>query len=227
MQLFLVRHGNTFGPDQIGGQRTFMSGCNNNIPLVKTGREQAVAMAQYLQHHDYVPTVLYANHLIRTWEHASIIRDYFYLKQNHYIPLCLDEHLLELDYGTWAGLTTHGETAETNEVIATFGLQAWEDWQQRRMLLNNPPHNWQITEAQLVASIQTFFNYLIQQYSSDDVIIAMGSQGSLAFVNALFEGGMAEAIKQDRHKVKTGHFCHLRYSKGTWLINSWNQNPKN
>ena len=56
MRLYALRHGNTFGEDQEGGKRVFMSGSKNNIPLVNTGREQARRFAEHLDTQGIIPT---------------------------------------------------------------------------------------------------------------------------------------------------------------------------
>ncbi|MGJ3494301.1 bifunctional RNase H/acid phosphatase [Piscirickettsia salmonis] len=225
MKVFACRHGNTFGPDQQGGERIFMSGCNNNIPLVATGREQARNFAKHLDQRHIMPSALYANHLVRTWEMAVIIREYFLFKYNIEIPLYKDERLLELDYGAWAGLTTQGETAQTNEVIAQFGLDAWQTWQHERKMPVGAPHHWQVSEAEMVNSVTGFFQNLINHHTSDDVIIAIGSQGSLTFINHFLDGGMSAAVEKKRIKIKTGHFCELDYKNNEWNLLRWNQRP--
>jgi len=219
MKIFLCRHGNTFGPDQKGGERIFMCGSLNNIPLVEAGRMQAQSMAQYLDAKNIKPAALYANHLIRTWEYAEIIKKYFLDQHKIDIPLYKDERLLEVDYGTWAGLTTE-------EVIAKFGQKAWDDWQNKRIIPNHPPHNWEITREKIIANIRAFFDNLKEKYS-DETVVAIGSQGSITFVNELFDGGMSQAIIDNHYKIKTGRFAEIRYDNDKWKLISWNRNPKN
>jgi len=225
MRIFVVRHGNTFGPDQAGGEHIFMCGSRNNIPLVQKGREQARMMAQYLNDHDIIPTAIYANHLIRVWEHATLIREYFYNHQHIDIPVYLDEKLTELDYGNWAGLMTKGHSSLDNEVIANFGQKAWDDWQDQRIIPNGAPHNWKMTREEIIENVKSFFDMLTTHHQFDDVIVAMGSQGSLSFVNELFEGGMDLAILENRFKIKTGHFSEIAYDGDEFRLISWNQNP--
>lgn len=225
MRVFICRHGNTFGLDQPGGQRIFMCGSKNNIPLVESGRQQARIMAQYLRKVKVAPNAIYANHLIRTWEYAAIIKEFFHQQLKLDIPFYLDEHLLELDYGNWAGLNTQGNSAADNEVIAKFGDQAWHSWQEKRIIPNQPPHNWQITKTQIVANIQIFLTHLVKYHKQDDTIVTVGSQGSITFLNALLPGGMEQAIAENRFKIKTGHFVEIKYNQAKWQLVNWNKNP--
>ncbi|MBN1960076.1 MAG: histidine phosphatase family protein [Deltaproteobacteria bacterium] len=219
MILYIVRHGNTFGDDQEGGKRVFMAGCNQNIPLVASGRAQARAFAQYLEKVASHPTAIYASHLLRTWEFASIIREYFFNQHKFEISLYRDERLLELDYGDWAGLTTDGEH---NEIIAKFGLDAWQAWQQQRVFHNFPPHNWRITEIEVKNNIIGFTNDIIERYNDNDVVIAVGSQGSLYYFNALLDAQMQNLQVTERLRIKTGNFCKLVYDTGYWRLIEWN-----
>jgi probable phosphoglycerate mutase len=217
MKIFLCRHGNTFGPDQEGGERVFICGNKNNIPLVKAGRMQAKSMAQYLVTNNIKPAAIYANHLIRTWEYAEIIKKYFFDQHKIDIPMYKDERLLEVDYGAWAGLTS-------SEVIAKFGQKAWDDWQNKRIIPNHSPHNWEITREKIIGNIRAFFDDLKNKYPNETVI-AIGSQGSITFVNELFDGGMEQAIIDDHYKIKTGHFVEIHYDNDKWKLISWNENP--
>lgn len=218
MQIFLCRHGNTFGPDQQGGEHVFMCGGLNNIPLVESGRTQARNMAKYFADNNIIPTAIYANHLIRTWEYAVIIKEYLLNRLNITIPLYKDERLVELDYGKWAGLTQ-------DEVITKFGQQAWDDWQNKRIIPNHAPHNWQVTHEEITNNIHDFFNDLKTKYKKDETIIAIGSQGSIAFANELFDGGMQQAIVENRYKIKTGRFVEISYDNNKWNLIKWNETP--
>lgn len=216
MRIFLCRHGNTFGPDQEGGERVFMSGSCNNIPLVEAGRAQARDVASYLMNNNIKPAAIYANHLIRTWEYASIIKEHYHCQLQTNIPLHKDERLLEIDYGAWAGLTTA-------EIIEKFGQKAWDDWQNNRIIPNQSPHNWRVTREKMLENIRSFFAWLVDKHQ-DETVIAIGSQGSITFVNELFDGGMEQAIANNHYKIKTGRFVEMRYD-GKWKLINWNKKP--
>ena len=89
MDWLVARHGHTFGPDQLGGEKVILCGSGQNIPLVARGRDKARAFAEYLWHQDLVPTALYANHLLRTWEHACLIRETLRQKTQTEVPIYL------------------------------------------------------------------------------------------------------------------------------------------
>ena len=219
MKIFLIRHGNTFGDDQQDGKPIFMCGSKNNIPLVSSGRMQARAMAKFLESRNI--KAIYSGSLIRTWEHAVIIREHLIQQKKFEPPLYLSEQLIELDYGNWAGLATVGETKETNEVIANFGKQAWDDWQQKRIIPNYSPHLWQVTREQLVERIHNFFKILSTKYQKDDVVIVISSQGVITFVNELFDGKMEQAILENRLKVKPGNYCEIDVIDHKFKLIAW------
>lgn len=223
MRLFLVRHGHTFAPDQINGPKEVMLGCNNDLPLVEKGKGYALAFAHYLQTRNLQPTAIYTNYLKRTSEHAQIIATQFGL--NNLIKQT--DALLEFDYGNWAGLKTSGNTAQTNEVIAKFGMQAWQDWQQRRIIPNQSPHFWKITKAEIIGKLQDFLKFLTKNYQPDDTIVAIGSQGSISFINELLPGGMASAVQENRQSIKPGHFSEfeLDINSESLTLNNWNLSP--
>lgn len=225
MRVIIARHGYTFGPDQEGGERPVMCGCNQNLPLVQRGREKAILLANYFDKEGIVPTVFFANYLIRTWEHACILRDYYYFNYGRDIPLYQDHSLVEFDYGAWAGLVTEGSTAETNEVIARFGKQAWDDWQLKRKIPTGAPHHWEVSIQTITKRIQQFFTKLLKQFTEDDVVVAIASQGSMSFIHTLLPGGMEQAVKNHNLKTAPGNFCELVYARGEWTLIGWNVEP--
>lgn len=224
MKVFLIRHGNTFGEDQIGGNKVFLCGSKNNIPLVNMGRQKARDMARFLEMSKI--SAIYASPLIRTWEHATIIREHLIaqnLANDISLPLYPREELVELDYGNWAGLATDGNSKETNEVIAKFGEQAWHDWQQKRIIPNHHPHNWQITKDEIINRVKGFFNMLCTTYQNKETVVVISSQGVITFVNELFSGGMEQAIKEHRLKVSPGNYCEIELLNDKFKLISWNQ----
>lgn len=234
MKLILARHGNTFGPDQEGGEKIIMAGCHNNLPLVEKGRQQARQLAEHLLARKMTPHVIYSSTLLRTWEYATIVREFFYHRNRssndssshtQHIPLYAHHNLMEFDYGKWSGLHTEGKTAQTNEVIAQFGEEAWENWQKKRI---PPPQNkaeWKTTPEEMIHRMRLFFNELEEIYalSKDSVILAITSQGNLSFSRAICPGGMKEAIEKGELSVQTGKFCEWDWNGSEWQLIYWNQ----
>ena len=98
-------------------------------------------------------------------------------------------------------------------------------WQKQRIILNEPPHNWQPTQAELLHSIQNFLSILKITHNKNDVIIAIGSQGSISYLNTLLPGGMKQAIAENRYKIKTGRFVEFDYDGEELRLVGWDVNP--
>lgn len=225
MDWYIVRHGYTFGPDQQGGERPIICGSGENPPLVARGRTKARAFAAELLAKEITPKVIYANHLLRTWEHGALIREAFHQHTSAEIPLLLDDSLLELDYGAWAGLEVSGNTPETNQVIAQFGQQVWDDWQQRRIMPQGAPHNWQTTADAVQQRLQDFATQLVNDCVAQDTAVSIGSQGTITYLHSLLPGGMAEAVAAGQLKTAPGNYAHLRFEHNAWQLLAWNQDP--
>ena len=228
MKLVLARHGNTFGPDQEGGEKIIVAGCHNDLPLVEEGRRQARRLAQYLFNQSIVPDAIYSSRLLRTWEYAVIVREFFHHKNDESMPLRAHDSLMEFDYGKWAGLCASGKDSQTNEVIARFGKAAWENWQNKRIAPSQEIAAWETTPEEMIRRMQSFFNELSQTYGpTHSTILAITSQGNLSFSRALNPGGMEEAVAKEEIAVQTGKFCLWEWSaeKG-WNLIRWNASPK-
>jgi probable phosphoglycerate mutase len=216
MKVYCLRHGNTFGPDQQGGERIYYCGSKNNIPLVKTGREQIRSFASYLTQQGINLKTAYASSLIRVWESGVIIREHFLKEGKNEFPIFLDDRLMELDYGDWGGVNEE-------KIIEKFGEESVRNWQEKRIAPSNA--NWQLKPENVKDNLASLFDDLIKQYKKDDEILIISSQGVLTFLPHLMPGGMEEAIANDRYKVKTGRFCLLDYDydNKVWKLIKWNE----
>ncbi|MCK5285433.1 MAG: histidine phosphatase family protein, partial [Alphaproteobacteria bacterium] len=66
--LIIVRHGNTFSPEDTPTR----VGAHTDLPLVKKGEEQARAVGKYLSENRMIPDVVYTSNLQRTIQTAKI-----------------------------------------------------------------------------------------------------------------------------------------------------------
>ncbi|HSI97008.1 MAG TPA: histidine phosphatase family protein [Gaiellaceae bacterium] len=89
--IVLVRHGQT----DWNVERRFQG--RADIPLNATGRAQAAELAELLA--DHRPTIVYSSPLLRALETAEIVADRLRA------PVRTSESLLEVDVGSWSGLT--------------------------------------------------------------------------------------------------------------------------
>ena len=115
MELILVRHGNTFQ----SGDKAYWVGAGEDLPLVSTGREQAILLSTAFKKVRFLPQAIYSGPLKRTAEFAEIIINQLQLNTKTII----DHRLNEINYGQWAGLTSQA-------VCDQFGKTTLENWEQ-------------------------------------------------------------------------------------------------
>jgi broad specificity phosphatase PhoE len=107
--ILLVRHGET----DWNRERRFQG--QADIPLNETGREQARRLAETFGGEPF--SAVYTSPLLRARETAEIIA----LPRG--LPVEPEEALLEIDVGSWAGLTTADVEARFAE-----GYRVWKEW---------------------------------------------------------------------------------------------------
>ena len=76
--LLIIRHGNTFNPEDTPTR----VGCRTDIPLTKSGIEQARALGHFLKQEKLCPDALYASELMRARETATLLAHEANLKIN-------------------------------------------------------------------------------------------------------------------------------------------------
>ncbi len=112
-RVFVVRHGNTFGPEdvvrRIGGR--------TDLPLVSSGREQARALGRHFTARGIVFDSCLCGPLSRTRQTAELISD----TAGYNWPITLTEALREIDHGP-------DEGRPEAEVIARIGQPALDSW---------------------------------------------------------------------------------------------------
>ncbi len=208
MNLYLIRHGNTFEPDE----KVVWAGSRNDLPLVRKGLEQAETAAKWLLDNNVKPAVLFCGPLARTRTFASIIRERIGLSA----PL-IDQRLNELDYGEWSGLTD----AEVSGLFGEDALTAWRDegtWPARG--------NWGKSEAEVLEETRAFLSDMADKFSSEDSVIAVTSNGRLKY----FLKACRHNVPAGEISVKTGRICliscHAGPGEGVLCdVLFWNKKP--
>jgi broad specificity phosphatase PhoE len=210
MELILGRHGNTFEANQTPK----WVGSKNDLPLSKTGIEQAETLALYLKKNSIKLDAIYCGPLQRTKIYAEIILD----KISPNLILIVDNRLNEIDYGTWSGLTT----AEVQERFGTKELELWEKY-------SNWPTtgNWKPSEKIAETEAISFANDLIKKYPANSKILAISSNGRLRYFLKLITNEFALRIKNQTIKTATGNISKLIYknSNNKWNLEFWNLRP--
>lgn len=208
MKMILSRHGNTFNP----GETAVWVGSRNDLPLVETGFNQAKILASCLQQARVYPSAIYCGPLQRTQVYAQIIVKELKLPSQ---PI-VDERLNEIDYGVWTGLSNQ-------QIRSQFGAQELEAWEKHSQWPSTA--HWDGSAELLNAQINSFCNDIIQQYSSNDTILIISSNGRLRYFLNLAPGEFEQQLAKQTVKVATGNICQLSYNKAQWKINYWNQAP--
>jgi len=202
-RIILVRHGNTFGPDETPRR----VGLKTDIPLVESGQRQAQKLGELFKERGYVFDAAYTSTLKRTIETAQIALTA--AGQNIQTqPLSLFD---EIDYGP-------DENKPEDEVTARIGEQALKDWNNKALV----PDGWLVDPDEIISGLKTFAADLLS--SEHQTILAVTSNGIARLAPHLtgdFEGFAAH------HKIKlsTGAFAVLDHDGQSWTIPEWNIRP--
>jgi len=211
MKLILIRHGNTFGPDDtpvwVGGQ--------DDLPLVAKGRAQAAAVAAWLKAQEIAPVRIITGPLSRTAETAEIIaRD---LERD--TKILIDERLREIDYGAWSMKTTE-------QLIDIYGEQEVADWQTHSVFPTRG--GWSPSEDQLIANLdELLWDVISEGHGPDDAVLIVSSNGVLRYFLKAIPGEFEERIQRREIKVATGALCVLDVDEDDLLaVEVWNHRPE-
>lgn len=209
IRLFLVRHGNTFE----SGQTPTQIGSRTDLPLTEHGRQQAAHCAQYFTQFP-PPRALYAGTLKRQVETATIIADALYIPERLHIG---ENALTEIDYGAWEGLTTE-------EISSRWPLE-YAEWTTAGIW---PQAIFGGTLQGHIRAITHWLDSLRTQYSSDDIVVGVTSNGTVRLFYTFLEQEW-KRLQDEKQvallKVKTGHFCELALYETTLEVKSWNIHP--
>lgn len=206
ISLILVRHGNTFESDQIPVQVGFKT----DLQLTQQGKQQAMALADYLKTNQITPDVIYAGQLKRQQETAGIIAKAFSL------PFCFEPGLNEIDYGLWEGQSE-------NEIKQKWS-KAYQDWLESAMW---PKVIFGGSLESHLAKIKTWLEHLKREHPNQTVV-GVTSNGIIRlflYFSNLNWPKLVETRELENYKVKTGHYCKLTLSPEGLEIKDWNKHP--
>ncbi len=203
-RLIVARHGNTFTSDQTPTR----VGCRTDIPLVESGRTQALRIGTYFKDKGITPTAIYTSELKRTIEMAAIIKETAMLNASaKALPV-----FNEIDYGP-------DENMPEDKVIERIGIEAIEKWNETA----TPPQGWIVDTKQIIQDLKEFAQMCVENHHGE-TILAITSNGVARFLPHLLE--TTEHFTQDL-KVSTGAFCVLEKDDNQkfWKITEWNKRP--
>lgn len=202
MKLILIRHGNTFGPEDT----PVWVGAKEDFPLVEKGLQQARDNAQALMTKGLTPTAIVAGPLQRTRVAAEIIAGDTSFKGQ----IRIDDRLKEIDYGSWGGKSD-------DEIATLYGedvMIAWREHSQRP-----DGADWMPGEDVLKNNALSVTSELQSGSDPADIVLLVTSNGILRFFH--------QALYAGRHnppsgKVKTGHMCMAELEGGMFTPICWN-----
>jgi len=207
-KLFLVRHGNTFGPGDICVQ----VGAKTDLDLVESGRAQAVAVAGWIEKNHITPSAVYSGPLKRHIQSAELVASRFKIE-----PKTGVEALNEIDFGVWEGLTPEQIEGEYPDQY-----QAWKsraEW---------PADMFEGELSQRIAQIKSWVRELSETYSADDSVVAISSGGNIRYFYSLLSSEWRKLVRDGSVgtlKVGTGRICELEVFSGSIKVLSWNVPP--
>ena len=203
--LVIARHGNTFGPDDVPTR----VGARTDLPLVDSGRAQAVRLGHYLAEQALVPDCVFTSRLQRTREMASIALECCGVDREPEARDCFDE----IDYGP-------DENKPEPDVVARVGQAAIDAWNQRAEV----PSGWRVDPDGIALNWCRFADELMGQ--DVEVALVVTSNGVARFaphITGDFEGFLGRHVP----KLSTGAVGILRHAPtdDSWVVDGWNIKP--
>ncbi|HEY0270486.1 MAG TPA: histidine phosphatase family protein [Sphingomonas sp.] len=202
--LILVRHGNTFGPDDTPTR----VGARTDLPLVASGHMQAERLGAAFADRGIVFERVLVSPLTRTRETAALIL------ARQAAPPAVEpcDWLAEIDHGP-------DENRTDDAVIARIGaaaLKAWED-------SATPPPDWTVNGAARIAAWRALFADAAG--GADRAILLVTSNGAARFA-LLADAGLAEAAKAlPSLKLRTGAWGRIAIAADGPRLLEWDRRP--
>ena len=205
MILIVARHGRTFAPHE----RPVWVGAGQDPPLVAEGEREARVLGQALA--PIAPRLrrFEASPMRRTRQFAALCRP----PQAAAVPQKVNDALMELHYGAWAGLDRH-------EVLAQSGPAALAAWEQRGAYPEGagfaPPR------AQVLAGLTAWLQNLAATFvSAQDCVVAVSHGGTLR----LLVQALNSSERPAQPKIACGHIGVLQLALGQATVRAWNVAP--
>jgi probable phosphoglycerate mutase len=204
--LIIARHGNTFA----SGETPRRVGARTDIPLVDSGREQAVNIGKYLRHNNLLPDVVYSSNLSRTRETAKIAS----LESGINCAMHKLDIFNEIDYGP-------DENKTEEEVIARIGKNAIEDWNESATV----PPGWNVAPKKIIEDWKSFADMVLRDFEGKNILVVT-SNGIARFAPHILNENSFENFRSGyKLKISTGSICLFSYIENEWQVAAWNLKP--
>ncbi|OAH38147.1 phosphoglycerate mutase [Sphingobium yanoikuyae] len=197
-RLFIVRHGNTFGP----GEPPRRVGVRTDVPLVASGELQAAALGAWFAKMGISFDRALSGPLIRTRQTADAI-----LSASP-APCTLEtaHFLAEIDHGP-------DENGLEEEVVARVGHDAIRQWDE----LARPPEGWIVDAEARIAAWRNFFS---ADASENVLLVTSNGAARFALLAAEYSGKLGSL------KLRTGAYGEIvKTDQNIFRIENWDQRP--
>lgn len=219
-QLIIVRHGNTFLPDQTPTR----VGARTDLPLVEN--EKALAVGKWLKQENCIPDYIYAAPLKRTRETAEII------KASLDIPteIIMNDKFVEIDYGPDENKTEDEvrkrlgtlyfektKLSLSEDKLIEKGKEIINDWDINAVV----PEGWDVDIHEIIDNWIEFS----QQIPENSKVLICSSNGIIRFSPHILGDKYQEFVAQHPLKVATGSISIFSFEDGIWQCKVWNLKP--
>jgi len=197
----IVRHGNTFAP----GETPRRIGVATDLPLVESGREQAIRLGAHFATRGWRFSRALASPLARTRETASLILAHL-------------DHPPGIESRPWLAEIDHGpdENSPEADVVARIGADTLAAWDAHA----TPPPGWHVDAEARLDAWRAFF---ASRPSSMTLLVT--SNGAARF-GLLADAALAsQAAALPSLKLATGAFGLVALDAGGPRLVAWNERP--
>lgn len=200
LHVILCRHGNTFQK----GERVYMVGAGEDLPLTSHGLEQGRLVGEAIKGAGSIPSAIISGPLKRTRMFAEQVKTV----TGYCGDVLLDDRLTEFDYGAWSGLSNE-------EIVALSGEESLRKWQEES--IRPPGVNFSPSDGVAQAEASGVMKEL---ESKEGCVVLVTSNGRLrAF-------GRAISKTESSFKVRTGHSCLVCREASEWRVKGWDLSPQ-
>ncbi len=204
--LVIARHGNTFDKADIPTR----VGARTDIPLVKSGKEQAARIGKLLKESNILPDSVYSSHLLRTKETAQIA-----IEQTGYkLPIYPLDIFNEIDYGP-------DENKTEDEVISRIGKEAIEKWDKEAIV----PDGWNFKPEDTIKHWKDFASHIAKDDAGGHILVV--TSNGIARFAPYITGDFQGFSKENNIKMSTGAISIFEHDSdtGKWECKRWNFKP--
>lgn len=216
--LIIVRHGNTFLPDQTPTR----VGRSTDLPLVEENRGRAIG--KYLLAQGYKLDKVYAAPLKRTMQTAQLALE----EMDADLTIIPSGEFSEIDYGPDENKTEDevlrrlGENYISKNSLSNFtddevkkiGKQVIKEWDQQAIV----PDGWSVDVESIINTWQNFADAI----KDGETVMICSSNGIIRFAPHILDIPYAQFCQKYDIKVSTGGVSIFEYDNGKWICKEWN-----